>query len=328
MKRWVHAVVAALIAVLIGLLVRVAFVDAQGFRMDDLQRYRQSYGIHLPDWYGDHPLLLAWTRGDGQAFVTIAQDPLARDVTLDLGAPAYRMMRVGYSLIARAAVAWQADLIPIGLFGVNLAAMGILGGIAGWKVSDWGLRAMFLPANPAVLIGISADTAEVVGVLLLTWAMMSSRRWVALISGALLGMTRPSYVTAVPAGRRGTTAALAVILVAIAIQVWLIAARGVGYGGTLGTVTLPFMGYIEAWGNIDITARLACAAVVVAGVATIMKAVRTPGSATRLALAGTGLLAVSLGPVVVSEPVNLLRAVGALPLLWIIPAATGEKDGD
>ena len=79
MSRRRNAIVYASLAILAGLTWRLVFVTSQGFDGADLERFEaQPYGVDLPDAYRDVPFLLAWTRGDGQAYVALAADPWAQ----------------------------------------------------------------------------------------------------------------------------------------------------------------------------------------------------------------------------------------------------------
>jgi hypothetical protein len=299
------------------LFARLWFITHERFEATDLAVYEaRSYGVDLPDWYGRHPFFLAWSRGDGQAFMTIAADPLAEGPAREFDNALYRYGRLGFSVLARVAVLGRIDLVPIGFVAVNALAVLWIGWVAGTHVGTWGRRALLLPLNPAVVIGFMADTAEVVAIATLLLAVVARRTTSAVAAAALLASTRESYSTASLLASRPMPVALAILVAVTAIRVVGVVALGLPWSGAGGNLALPFAGYLAGWQQQTTAAALVSAAVVAAGVVTLFKARRRSGW-VGWAYLFTGALVVSVADLVVSHPVNLLRAAGALPVVWI-----------
>lgn len=320
--RWVVAVTAILVVV--GL--RWIVVTASGFGPDDLIRFeQQSYGVNLPDWYGDTPLFLAWTRGDGQAFLTIGT---SLEATRQLGWSAYRFGRVGYSATALLVVAGQKQLLPIGMFAVNLIAVGILGAMAGHFLPRWGPRALLLVVNPAVVAAAIFDTAEALGTLLAASILLSQSRGIGNIGGLVLGVTRPTYATAI-VGASGFGPFIAAIGSAASMQVLALGVLGLEPPDLAVNLAWPLLGYFRVSSRVAKPQALLIAAVLVASMLTVHRGFRSgmPRAGRRLAWLATGLLGLSLGHAVLLDPINALRATGMIPLLWGLPESpTGERD--
>ncbi|HSJ27398.1 MAG TPA: hypothetical protein VLB67_04260, partial [Acidimicrobiia bacterium] len=188
--------VAMLAAVLSGFVARVAFVERSDFGAGDLVLYEQRpYGIDLPDGYAERPFWMTWSRGDGQAYVTLAADPWAQEQALGLRVTLYRYSRIGYSWAALLAVGGQAHLVPYGLFVVNVLSLAALGWIVGRNLGAWGARSIILLAVPGALIATATDTAEAFGLALATLALVLPAAG-GVVSAFFLGIVRPDFATA------------------------------------------------------------------------------------------------------------------------------------
>ena len=133
----------------------------------DLQRFESLSGVDLPDAYGDLPFFLLWTRGDGQAYVTLASDLDLQGPAQRLLLPSYRYTRVGYAWMGRVFALGRVDLIPVGLMLVNLTALAGIGALTAKLVQLYGERSYLLLLNPGLYVGFATDTAEPLGLLLL-----------------------------------------------------------------------------------------------------------------------------------------------------------------
>lgn len=303
--------------------------SAAGLGPDHLTVFEaQPYGYDLPDWYGDHPVLLPWTIGDGQAFVVLAADPLARGPLGELGIPGYRYGRVLPSLIGRLLVGGNPSLVPLALLVVNSACVVTIGYLA-WRLTAlWGVRSLLLAANPAIFIGYWGDTAEPLGILLVIGSLGLVGRFGSTASSVLLGITRPSYATAL-VRRDSWWLALAAVGTALAFRILVVEALLNLETGDLSTnFTLPGLGYIDGWSRADQLSQFVMVAVASAAVLTILRGLPL-GMNRRFSWAfiSTGLLVLLLDGGVVAGYENLLRAAGVLPLVWVTWERAADPDG-
>ncbi|MDH3307258.1 MAG: hypothetical protein OEO77_07050 [Acidimicrobiia bacterium] len=321
------ALLVAVVSVALMLVGRLGFVERSDFGPADLARFEsQAEGLDLPDWYGDTPFFMTWSRGDGQVFVTLALDPTGEGPGRLLGDALYRYGRIGFSLLGRLAVGWNADLVPIGLWIVNTIAVAALGWVAGLRYHTIGARSLLIPLNPAVFVGYTNDTAEVLAILAVSLAFVTRRRWWVVLTAVLLGTTREAYLTVAPAVRRPVLFSLVGAGAVISTR---LLGLSLGIPGRLvaGTLTIPFVGYWSAWGDQTTVARSLSLVVLVAAVLTVVAGFTERTGAERLAFVSTGLLITALAPVVMDAPTNLLRAAGAIPLLWtaVAPVPTNSR---
>ena len=325
-----RALVAALVLVTIGIgvVARAGYVDTARFGPTDLRLYEErSYGVDLPDRYAEQPFWLTWTRGDGQAYVTLAADPLAQDETRSLGVSLYRFSRVGYSWLALAAVGWRFEFIPYGLFAVGMISLGVLGWIAARRLRPWGYRSLALVAVPGALISVSTDTAEAMGIALCALALVTSGKR-GLLPAFLLGIVRPDFATALfLRGARGGV--LVAVCGAGAVLIRLLGlGLGLPYAGLNDNLSFPLQGYVDVLGTqppVDtaVTIGLALVAVI-----TIGRGILHETGWARLAPLTTGLFVLMLSPAVLFGAQNSLRAAAALWLVWAVPPGTDPTVGE
>ena len=306
-------------SILLGLGFRAQFVERNDFARADLVAYEASpYGIDLPDRYGDDPFLLAWTRGDGQAYVTLAGDPLAQGPVRGLGVALYRFARSGYSLASLLAVGGRVDLIPYGLLAVNLASLGVLGWIAGSRIRAWGWRSVILAAVPGALMATASDTAEALGTVLVTLAVVAPPA-LAVTAAAYLGIVRPDFATALfLRGRFGIALMGACFATAVGIRLVGLA-LGLEWAGLNGNLTWPLVGYLDVLAEQPPADRAITVGIAGAALLTLAQGLTSERGWRRLAFVTTGLFAMMLAPLVVGGPQNSLRAVAAMSVVWAVP---------
>jgi hypothetical protein len=315
--RWL--LVVATIA--LALMVRTVLINGADLGPDDLARYEQrAYGVDLPDWYGRKPFFLYWSLGDGQAFVTMATDLGLDGPVQGLADPVYRYSRVGYSWLGRVFALGQAHLVPVGLFVVNVAALGGLAFWLGKKRKELGWRVVLGLASPALYVAFASDTSELVGVALTSFALFADRggTWAA----AALGVVRPELAPVLLASNRpwlraaaaGSVAAVARLVGGLAMD-W----KGSVFGG--GSIGWPIAGYLEAWRHSTVLTALGSAAFLVATVLTLYVGATRRTGVARLAWLAIGGLSLLLAPQVVQLPGNYLRTAAPLVLLWTIPSS-------
>lgn len=313
--RWL--VVVATIA--LALMVRTVLINGADLGPDDLARYEQrAYGVDLPDWYGRQPFFLYWSLGDGQAFVTMATDLGLDGPVQGFADPVYRYSRVGYSWLGRAFALGQAEFVPVGLFAINVAALGALAAWLGKKRDQLGWRVVLGLASPALYVAFASDTSELVGVALASVALFADRggTWAA----ATLGAVRPELAPVLLASNRPWYRAAAAGGVAAGVRLaggFAMDWKGSVFGG--GSIGWPIAGYLEAWRHSTIWSVLGSAAFLVATLLTLYVGTTRRKAAERLAWLATGGLLLLLVPQVVQRPGNYLRAAAPLILLWTIP---------
>ncbi len=242
----------------------------------------------------------AWSVGDGQAFALIAADPRGRRLADHIRhEPGYRFARAGYGWSAAGLSLGQEPAIP---YALALAGLLALIGVALLAIRlryEFGFRAWLLLANPALYLGFGADTAETLGIFLLVGAMGFGWIWAV----ALLGVTRPTFLTAVLGNRWYLAAGIAT-----AALLGLYSVISFGFDGVIpdgGRLGIPFAAYLE---HPSVSALLLGGLALATGVVGLMK--------RDWAWVLTGLLVLSLGSDVTFNPTNAWRAAGALPVLW------------
>ena len=143
-------IILALITALTGLGFRSVLTARTDLGPTDLERFESQSGVDLPDVYGQMPFFLLWTRGDGQAYVTMAADLDVKGPTQNLLLPSYRYTRVGYAWFGRVAALGRVAWVPVGLMLVNLAALTAIGALTGRLVRLFGERAYVILLNPGL----------------------------------------------------------------------------------------------------------------------------------------------------------------------------------
>ena len=240
----------------------------------------------------------AWTLGDGQAFAVIAADPLALDEVGQFGQPAYRFMRAGFGWLAWMGSLGREAWIPYGLALAGALAVAANFGLAAWLRPRLGRSAWLLAFNPAVFIGFAGDTAEGLGVLFLSLALVTGGRWASM----LLGLTRPSYLVALAGRFRQMAWGLAATAVLLGYGLVRFGFDLTQFGGRM---TFPFVGYVVDPAPMSIL-------IAVLALGTLIGGIRTRD----LSWVISGLFVLSLSRNVVADPVNAWRAAGMLPVLW------------
>lgn len=316
----------AVIMALVVALVRLGLAESRGYGPADVIRFgEQPYGVDLPQ--NTPPFFLMWSRGDGQAFMSIAADLDGDGASAGLGRQAYRMSRIGHSVVARGLSFGQIDLLPFGLASASFLAYGCLLAAAVRLTDQLGYRAMLLGLTPAAIIGTTYDTAEGFGSLLLVVGLTSTSLSSGIAAGALLGVTRPSFGTGILASRHGAIVPVATIAAAIALQAWLALDLGVGFSGFGGNFVMPFTGFVAELPRMTWPVFTSAAIVVVIAAILVRHAfdVRfTPGF--RLAGAVTAIIAISVGPATFVEPGSPLRVSGAAFVLLVLAPLFDRTD--
>ncbi len=322
---WRRNLLIGLLVLGAGLVVRVALVRTASPDLSpvDLHRFEEIYGLDLPEWYGNSPFFLLWSRGDGQAFVALASDLDLNGPARELAVPAYRFSRVGYAWLGRLAALGRTAWVPVGLMLVNAAALITVGMISSAFARRWGPSHYLLAANPAIFVGFAADTAEPLGVALLMVALVASTGGGASFAAGLLGAVRPSLATALPLRRRNLPALFVTFVVMVlALRFVGIAAFGSGPIPP-STIVIPFAGYLEVWRLLPAGSSLITGIPLIAAVATIYVGLTKKTGGVRVSWAATGMLVLMFGPFVLEHPVNWIRAAAALPVLWSMPPRRG-----
>jgi hypothetical protein len=325
MKNRRTALILAVVSIALGVLFRFQFVDRLDFNSEDLAYYeRTSYGIDLPDHYGDTPYWLAWSRGDGQAYVTLAGDPWAEGPVRGLGVALYRYSRIGYSWAGLGFAFGQVDLIPYGLFAVSLLSLGAIGWIVGRNLRRWGPRSLILLVVPGALISAASDTAEAFGLALATIAVTAPIRS-GVAAALVMGVVRPDFATTLfLRGRRSVWLVGACAASAIGIRL-LGMSLGLKYAGLNNNLTWPLIGYLDVFGTQPVVDRAVTAGLLAVAIITVFQAVRHEQGWRRLAFLSTGLFVLLLAPLVLDNSQNSLRAAAGLSLIWAMPPGnTGE----
>jgi len=328
MKYRNTALVLALLSITLGVVFRLQFVERSGFGPEDLAYYeRVSYGVDLPDHYGDTPYWLAWSRGDGQAYVTLAGDPWAEGPVLGLAAGLYRYARIGYAWAALALTFGQLELIPYGLFAVSMLSLGILGWVVGRNLHRWGPRSLILLVVPGALIAAASDTAEAFGLALSTLAVTTPMPG-AVAAALALGVVRPDFATTLfLRGRRSLWLIGACAVAAIGVRA-LGLSLGLENPGINHNLTWPFVGYFAV---LDIqlpVERIVTFGLLAIATVTVIQGISNERNWRRLALLSTGMFVLLFAPVVLDDFANSLRAAASLSLIWAIPPGAEPNNDD
>lgn len=236
--------------------------------------------------------------GDGATFTIVALDPLGRDKGHLLRNPSYRYMRFGYPWLAKGITLGVDDAILLGLTVVGMAAVGVTAFLASRLSESRGPWAWLLVANPALILGALRDTAEPLGVTLLTLAILSGSVW----AGLALAFVRPTFLVAVAGRWRIFLIAGAVAGVSKLFWSWHFGESPLKGGFALDW---PMAGVIAS-------PTLLGWAVIVSALITAAVGVIKRDWAWML----SGVLVICLGQVVVDTPTNAVRAAGFLPVLW------------
>lgn len=311
------ALTAAFVSLLIGL--RFSVSDRQSFGAHDIERYNVTYGTDIPTT--TPPFFTTWSRGDGQAFVAIARDLNVDEEASELGLPAFRMTRVGFSLAGRAFALGRADWAHVGVAIASLAAYAGLAFVSTGLVDrGLGYRALVIPLLPAPVLATVFDTAEGLGTLLVLTAITTQRTAAIALSSGMLGITRPSFATALfasrwSAGSVGFAAGAALAAGLVTTQI-----LGLEYTGSSGNLAPPVTGYLEAFDQLDHTRMIAMVSVFALSVLSLAlswdRRLRFP---FRVAAFASGVFGLSLGsPVFLSDPYSPFRVSGALALLLVV----------
>lgn len=264
-------------------------------------------GINFGDW---PDIFYSGGGGDGEVFAVLASDPLGNGPSQLIPAVIYRFARVGFSWLAWAFSFGQEGLVLPALFFIGLISLAAVGFLSGFWRQRLGAKSWLLVLNPALYIGFVGDTAEPLGILLLVLALAGSGP----LAAAALGITRPTYATALFGRWRSLSVALAsgVAVVILAVQLF-----DAPIFGTLdGAFSLPFIAYFSQ-------PSIGGFAVLAAGVVTLALGVVRRD----LAWLASGLLVLVLGEGVTANPINAVRAVGMLPVLWALTSPSENAKG-
>jgi hypothetical protein len=324
MARRLPSIACAVLAVALGLWFRTIFVGFMGFGPADLSAFEaREYGIDLPDWYGSHPYLLAWSRGDGQAFVTLAGDPWARGPAAEFEPALYRYSRVGYAWAGRLAALGRVDLVPIGLLVVSVASLAAIGWTAGGRLATWGPRSVVLAIVPAALVATAASTAEAFAAALAVAATLSSGA-IGVSAAAVLGLVRPDFGSVVLLrGKPGLWRAAACLAGAIGVRVFGGAVLGLSGGGLDDNLTIPVAGYLDVLRDQHPVGQAVTVGILATAAATLLRSITQRSMWSRTAFLVTGLFVLCFSAKVLSDPLNSLRASGGLVLVWALQAEAG-----
>ncbi len=269
-------------------------------------------GIDFGDW---PDIFYTGGGGDGEVFAVLAADPLGTGPSQLIPAVIYRFARVGFSWLAWTLSFGREGLVLPALFLVGLVSVATVGFLSGFWRQRLGAKSWLLVLNPALFIGFVGDTAEPLGILLLVLAFTGSGP----LAAAALGITRPTYATALLGRWRSLSVAVAsgVAVVILAVQLF-----DAPIFGTLdGAFSLPFIAYFSQ-------PSIGGFAVLGAGVATLVAGLVRKD----LAWLASGLIVLVLGEGVTANPINAVRAVGMLPVLWALTVpsrkATNPRHSD
>lgn len=293
------AVVALVVLAFVA--VRFAAADSE-YTAATMGHLEASTGVVLPDWYVDFPWLAVGLEGDGLVFVTQTVDPFGFDGhSTRFLSPGYRFTRVGYPLAAKAVTLGVDDLAPVGLFVVSVAGVAMAAWAAERLSRRVGPAAWLLVANPSMLLGFLAGTAEPFGIGLASVAIVSRSAWAA----TAVAMVRPSLLVAL-AGRWRLVA----VGGAVAVGMRLIAGQLFGRVEGAHVFAAPFVDYVrhgspEAW--------------VLVGIATVVCVVGVFRRDWAWVL--SGLMVLCFSEPVIEFPVNAWRTAGSL---WLVVASSGR----
>lgn len=240
----------------------------------------------------------AWALGDGQAFAVIAADPLGLDEGWELKSPFYRYARPGFGWLASVFSLGQEQWIPYAMAFVGVLAVTGTFVLAARLRPHLGPSAWLLILNPAVFLAFAGDTAEGLGILALTWAMITGSRW----ASVTLAVIRPTFAVALFGRWKPFLAALGTTtLVGL---LWIIR-FGFEFNSYRGNFDFPFVGYLTA-PSIQAT-----------GLATLALLTLVWGWRHRnWAWMASGIFVLCFSEWVVALPGNGWRVAGFLFVLW------------
>jgi hypothetical protein len=311
------AILWAVLLFVLVVLLRLGASVSWGFGPQDLDRYAETaHGFELSR--DTPPFFLTWSRGDGQAFMSIAADLNGDGVSRGLGLQTYRMSRIAHSVLARLFALGRIEWLPYGLAASSFAAYAGLLAVSVRLTDTLGIRSLALGLSPAAIFGTMFDTAEGLGTLLATVALTTSTLWLGVLSGAVLGIARPSYGTAVLASRVGPVVPASTVLAGAALQLLLVFGFGLPFAGSGGNIVIPFTGYIAALPSMHIVTIPSALVVLAMAVILFTYSVESRFTGSfRVAAAVSALLAISVGPSTFVGPMSPLRVSGALVVLLV-----------
>jgi hypothetical protein len=280
-------------------------------------------------------------QGDGQIFVTQAQDPLLRRTELIRGGTkqeAYRFQRPLVGWLGWVASGGQSQLAPwalIAISSLSVAALAALVAMAcerSGRNPAWGLVVAILPGAFVDLTWVGPE-ALATGLMmggLLCWTRGDRYKWAAVACFGLAGLTRESLLV-VPAAlcllelvrRRPFRDVVTLATSALPYALWLLVLR-VHLGALPGAVTekrvspLPFGGafdQIQHWRPVDFVA----AAVIVIPAFVVL--VRRVDPILKVAIAANLVLAALLGPEVWRRYQDFGRVLLPLSVLTVLALA-------
>lgn len=304
-ERKRDGLVAASLAVLTALLLRFLLAKPQDFLHYSV--LRDLTGIDFGEW---PDIFYTGGGGDGEVFAVLAADPIGQGPSQSIPAVVYRFARVGFSWAAWALSLGQERFVLPALFLIGLIALATVGFLAGFWRKKLGPASWLLVLNPALYVGFVGDTAEPLAILLLVLALSGSGP----LAAAALGITRPTYATALLG--RGRSLVVAVVS-GVAVVILAVRLFDAPVFGTLdGAFSVPFVAYFNQPSIVGF-------AVLSAGVVTVVV-----GLVRRdLAWLASGLLVLVLGEGVTANPVNAVRAAGMLPVLWALASPLENSAG-
>ena len=308
----------ALVLFSLVMLLRIGVAESWNLGRQDVERFEElPYGFDLAP--NTPPFFLTWSRGDGQAFMSIAADLNGDGVSSGLGNQSYRMSRIAHSALARVLAIGNVESLPYGLAAASFGAYAALLAVSIRLADVLGRRALLLGLSPAAMIGTVFDTAEGLGSLLLTVGMTTSSVWLGVLAGGLLGTARPTYGTAILASRSGPLVPLATLTAGALLQVFLVFGLSIPFSGGSGNIVFPFSGYLDALPTMH-PAVMASAAVVLTMAAVLVgySFNKSYLGRFRLAAAASAALAISVGPSTFVGPMSPLRVSGALVVLLLV----------
>lgn len=272
-----------------------------------IERFEETYRVDVGE---PGPWFSAWAMGDGQAYALIGIDPTGRALSERIHEAGYRFARAGFGWAVWAVSLGQDEAVPYALAIVGALCMaGVLAFAVGLR-SRLGLRSWLIVLNPALFIGLAADTSEPMGILLLTAALAGGGRWAV----GLLGVTRPTFLVALW-GRWGQLAlgvSAAVLLGIYGLVVFGIEAM-IPSGGRLG---FPFHAYFEHPSVLGVLLGVAAIVTVAHG-----------AHARTWSWVLAGLFVLCFGTDVLRDPLNAWRAAGFLPVIWAFGGDSGDAAG-
>ena len=294
-----------------------------GFGPPDLARYELMSGVEIPNFYEQLPFFLTWTRGDGQMFMTIAADPFLEGPARNLGSPVYRYGRAGYSWVASLLVLGIPSLLPVGLFATNLIATAFYA-VSVVRLAEANRKAWWLLANPAIFIGVTSDTAEPFGLALVMIALLSYSPSFCVLAAGAAGLVRESFGTILGFAQHPLLAFAAAALSAISIRVAAAGSLDQSPTQGLGSLDWPLKGYLDAIPSMELASAIITVCVGLAMVFTTLRSF-SPGSIwSRMSWFLTGMLGLCVSSYVIDNVVNLFRALGMVPLLWVLGMVSAE----